>query len=99
MAIMRHMAVELATLPGECRVCGVETWRAPDDSLRHMGERVPLFQPERDDRPSFGRAMDIAEAALDRLPKHPTNREVARAVVAALYLDGLLRRQRRKVLD
>jgi hypothetical protein len=79
----------------ECRVCG-RGITGFGQNLRHDGEREPVYVPaDPAAADMFNRAVRIGAAAVERLGAGGDAEEEARAVVAALYQDGLLRRRRK----
>lgn len=88
-------------LPGdgsdaECFRCGRAVTRDQHGNVRHVGERVAPFIPDPADSPAFARAVEVGESALSTLPDGTSDREAARALVIALYQDGMLRRTRKR---
>ncbi len=82
--------------PAECMRCGIEVFRDAAGSVRHRGERIAPFVPEAADGPAFARAVEVGESALAAVPEGATDREASRAVIIALYRDGMLRRTRKR---
>jgi hypothetical protein len=90
----RHAAVEFINGDRrECRVCGrTVVGFGPD--LRHAGEGIRVITPAPADAATFARAIEVSEAAMERLwSAQTTDTDRVRTIVEAIYEEGLLRRR------
>jgi len=80
----------------ECAVCGLPVTGA-DNDLRHLGEerRVEVI-PSPSDVPTFTEAERAGHAALQSLSERASDAERSRAVIEALYANGMLRQARKR---
>ncbi len=78
----------------ECRICGRNLTGFGAD-MRHEGEPRFTVVPDPNDLAAFNRALTLADSVIYGLPSYADRTEIARAIVEAIYADGLLRRKPR----